>query len=592
MRVDVDRELDVRERVHDPVLVADLRLGLLERAREDVARAARVGAVVAVEERADGVVPVQVDTERVPVRRRRAVAGARGRAVAGHVAALGLEVVQRVVPAVGVDRRHDEDVEVVDELLRLRIGRVVAHEPLARLHARDRGDPLTRVLLAVDEHADLRAVADLADAQRLHLERAALDVGRGVQPVRHRHARTRLRDAGAGVTANGVRTQFRGCVRVRVDRRDDLRRRARERAGVVRGQADRQVIAAHRHRQRRIRGAGVHELRRELVAAEVTHGHRLERHRLGPRSGPERAGLARVREVGRADDGRRLALVAARQMRQVDLLGDVRELRREGVEPGVDLGRVHVVVKEVLLEPGHVRRERLAQPRRDRGLVHAALVGRHADLDRIGARRHRLQMPVVHVLAGVGVPRRVPVTAERHRERHCGAEDAVGAGARHRQVRRGRRRGGAELGVRLDVEELARVVRERVRAHDHDLAGRVHERLAAALDAARRDPVLGELVREPLAAQPRLPLSRDRSDRLARDRLADRVARRAKLGDLVVVVDDDDRRPVPGLVTHVVVVHQPVDRLGVRRADLDQPRIIRNEVLGCRLPSPEYEEHR
>ena len=243
VRVDVHRELDVRERVHDPVLVADLGLGLLERAREHVARAGRVGAVVAVEQRADGVVAVEVDADRVAVGRRPPVTAAGGRAVVDHVAALGLEVVQRVVPAVRVDRGDDEDVEVVDQLLRRRIGRVVTDQPFAGLQARDRRHPLASVLLAVDEDADLRTVAHLADPQHLHLERPALHVRRRVQPVAQRHARARLRDAGAGVSADRERLQLGARRRGGVDRRHDLGRRAGGRAGRVGGEANRQVVA-------------------------------------------------------------------------------------------------------------------------------------------------------------------------------------------------------------------------------------------------------------------------------------------------------------------------------------------------------------
>ena len=77
------------------------------------------------------------------------------------------------VGAVAVDLRDDEDVEVVDELRRLGIGAVVAHEALRGLEADARGRDLAGVLLAVEEHADLGAVAHLADAQHVLVLRAA-----------------------------------------------------------------------------------------------------------------------------------------------------------------------------------------------------------------------------------------------------------------------------------------------------------------------------------------------------------------------------------------------------------------------------------
>ena len=109
------------------------------------------------------------------------------RAVVDHVLALRVVVVHRVRGAVGVDRRDDEDVEVVDQRLRLGIGRVVAHEPLGGLEADAAGAPLAGVLLAVDEDADLRALrlADVvADAEHLHRLRAARVARRGVAASR------------------------------------------------------------------------------------------------------------------------------------------------------------------------------------------------------------------------------------------------------------------------------------------------------------------------------------------------------------------------------------------------------------------------
>ena len=203
VRVDVDRELDLREGVRDPQLVLHLGLGAFERAGERVAGAAgRRRAVVAVEDGADGGVAVEVDAPVVAVAD--VAAGRAGRAVVGHVAALGAEVVERVVAAVRVRRRQDEDVEVVDVGLGRRVRRVVLDEPLGGLQARDRGDPLTGVLLAVDVDAGLGARAVLADAQDALVERPALDVRRSGQVVRQRHARTGRDDAGAGVAGHQV----------------------------------------------------------------------------------------------------------------------------------------------------------------------------------------------------------------------------------------------------------------------------------------------------------------------------------------------------------------------------------------------------
>ena len=136
--VDVVRELDVVERVRDPELVLDLRLGGLGGAGENVARARVRRADVSVEDRPERVVAVQIDAPRVPRGRIRVAYGAPvpgltlGRpevrrervvgllaahdAVVRQVAPLHVEVVHRVVRAVRVRRRQDEDVEVVDKL--------------------------------------------------------------------------------------------------------------------------------------------------------------------------------------------------------------------------------------------------------------------------------------------------------------------------------------------------------------------------------------------------------------------------------------------------------------------------------------------
>ena len=174
--VDVVGELDALVRVRDPVLVADLRLGGLERPGERLARAGRARAGEAVEERADRVVAVEVDAPRVAVGH---VVARRGRrAVVRQVLALHAVVVERGVAAVRVRDREDEDVELVDVLLGRRVRRVVADQPLGGLQAGDRRDPLTRVLLAVQVDADRVVGAVLADPVHLLLERAADDVAR------------------------------------------------------------------------------------------------------------------------------------------------------------------------------------------------------------------------------------------------------------------------------------------------------------------------------------------------------------------------------------------------------------------------------
>ena len=342
----------------------------------------------------------------------------------------------------------------------------------------------------------------------------------------------------------------------------------------------------HGERERRVRDAGVHELGGELVAALVAHRERLEHHDLRGGGAGERAGLAGVGEVRRADDRRRLALVARRRVRQRDLLGDVGELRGELVEPRVDLGRVHVVVEEALLEARHVGRELLAEPLRHVGLVDPALVGGDAHAQRRLA-GDRLQVPVVHVLAGVGVARRIGLgvlTGQRHREGHGGAEHAVGGGAGHGEVGRGRRGRRAELAVRLDVEELARVVRERVGAHDHDLAGR-RDRLGPTLGAARR-PVLGVVVGPVLRAQRGAALGLAGVERgSVSDRGADLVAPGAEQRDLVVG-DGERRGSVARHVGDVIRGLEGLDHVVRGSRDLDELHLVLDEVLGDRLPTP------
>ena len=236
--------------------------------------------------------------------------------------------------AVRVDDREDEDVELVDVLLRRRVGRVVANEPLRGLEARDRRHPLAGVLLAVEEDADRVVAPVLADPVHLLVERAPLDVprigpdeGRGrsgdiagpvhraaAQAVAQPHLRARerrpIRRAGHDLVRPGrrrrddplarvarVRERRDECAgsRIGVDRGDDLRRRARGRAVSARGEVDDDVLdgdgdladavagirvvrvmlapgaVGHRDRERRVRHAGVLELGRDVVAALVAH---------------------------------------------------------------------------------------------------------------------------------------------------------------------------------------------------------------------------------------------------------------------------------------------------------------------------------
>ena len=71
--------------------------------------------------------------------------------------------------------------------------------------------------------------------------------------------------------------------------------------------------------------------------------------------------------VGAVHDRLRLALVAGRQVRQVDRGDQVRELGGERVELGAVLRRVLVAVEEALLVAGDVRRQRPCRPLGDRG---------------------------------------------------------------------------------------------------------------------------------------------------------------------------------------------------------------------------------
>ena len=111
-------------------------------------------------------------------------------------------VIDRVVHAVAVDLRDDEDLQAVDERRRLGVGAVVAHEALRGLEADARGRDLARVLLAVEVHADLGAVARLADAQH----RTASAGRAGPSP-----GRAAGRSAATRCSAGRRRRRRRGC---------------------------------------------------------------------------------------------------------------------------------------------------------------------------------------------------------------------------------------------------------------------------------------------------------------------------------------------------------------------------------------------
>ena len=290
-----------------------------------------------------------------------------------------------------------------------------------------------------------------------------------------------------------------------VDRVHDLRGRAGQRAVGVGREVDDQLAAGHGHRQRRVGGAGVAEGGEQVVAALVAVGQRLDDHRLLGRGGGEVADLAGVRgaEVD-AHDGVRGATVAVREVGEVDDLGQVRELARQRDEPVGDLGRVHVAREEAAQVARGVRRPRRADPLGHRRLVDAAGARRHPHALGLDV-RHPHEVAVEHVDVVVR-DAGLRVAVDRHVRR--GAEHAVGAGEaeRHRRaafdaVGRDGRRG---LGVGLDVQEAARVVRERVGAHDRDLA-RERDRVLGALRTRRR-AALSEFLRARVAREGRVAL--------------------------------------------------------------------------------------
>jgi hypothetical protein len=251
--------------------------------------------------------------------------------------------------AVRVRRRQDEDVEVVDEPLRHRVDRVVAEQLLGGLEAGERRRPLPGVLLAVEEHTHLVALLLvrrlLADPKDRVLEGPALHVGvrRGRQEVGQPGPDPRLDDAGSRVTAIGARNDDLACGAVPVDRVDHLPGGTRGRSRGVRREIDHDVVTAHADAQRRVRHTRIAELGGDVVPALVAPGARSEYHRraleavlhlVAGRRRPGHGGLCP-------------ALVAVRLVRQSHQPRDVRELVRERLDARVDLGRVHVVGREV-----------------------------------------------------------------------------------------------------------------------------------------------------------------------------------------------------------------------------------------------------
>ena len=325
-------------------------------------------------------------------------------AVVGQVRA-AVRVIQRMRGAVAVDLRDDEDVQPVDERGRLRVAPVVAQEPLRGLEADARGRDLVAVLLAVEEDADLRTVTVLADPQHPLVLRPARERRRRAQQVAQRRDRACHDHAVAGRGAVQRRRRHVGERRVGVERGDDLRRRAGDRARGVGGQADADRVAGHADAQRRVRGAGVDQLRRQVVAAEMAVGLRGQHDRAGllgrGRSGacdrqvvgvePHvrrgrvrriRVRVLRRRLVDVAQHRLGLALVAARLLGQLDGLRDVRELGREVAHLLVRLLRVVVVRHEARVEArarrGRVRGDPLADVER----VDVAVGGRDLDARR------------------------------------------------------------------------------------------------------------------------------------------------------------------------------------------------------------------
>src|SRR5690606_27091772 len=137
----------------------------------------------------------------------------------------------------------------------------------------------------------------------------------------------RLHHTRARVAAVGVgRHQLTGG-RVGVDRRDDLGGRAGDGARGVRGRVDGDRVALDADAQRLVRAAGLGDRHHDAVATLVA-----------PALGVDADAVA----VAAPQEALRQTTVAVGLVRQLDDLGDLRELLRQGVDPVVQLGRRQV----------------------------------------------------------------------------------------------------------------------------------------------------------------------------------------------------------------------------------------------------------
>ena len=512
------------------------------------------------------------------------------------LAAVG--VVQRVRGAVGVDLRDEEDVQPVDERGRLGVGPVVAQEPLSGLEADARGRDLVAVLLAVQEHADLGAVARLADPQHvLRLRPARERGGRSQQVAQRRHHAGQERQV-AGRDPVQRRRREGGEGRVGVERSDDLRRGAGDRACGVRAQADADGVADDAHCQRLVRRAGVDQLRRQAVAALMPVGVRGQ-HDRAPLVRGARPGSRHRSVVGVERDVRRrravaqhrlgLALIAARLLRQLVDLRDVRELGREVAHLLVRLLRVVVVGHETRKEArrGRVRGDPLADVER----VDVAVGG--GDLDRrrkygavalVADPEDRVVVLVVVRVEAVVVPDPEVAAAQ------AVAGRVVPLGCHHR-ARRGdpAQTGRLRVGVGgLDREEAPDVVLVVVRAlRPHDARCGARAPPAGGVDAQR---ALGRL----LLGDRRVALGADVVDLvLAGDRRHRLEAARRGERELLVGDPGAHEHPAAGSVPDPVVHAQPerlelLDRGPARELELDLRGIVRTRGRHARRrPAPQ-----
>ena len=585
--VDVVREPDVLERVRDPELVLDLRLGGLGRPGERFAGAVDRRTDVAVDERPERVVAVHVRAPGVPgggvverlgdpsweqvrprrpeIRRVRVVGlEPADHAPVGHRLPLAVEVVDRVVPAVRVRGREDEDVELVDQLPRRLVDPVVPEQLLRGLETGQRRRPLTGVLLAVEEDADAAAVDALvgavarpvlADPQHEVLERPARNVGvrRRREEVGQVALRPRLDGSGARVATIRLRDELGGRARVGVDRRRHLGGRARERARRARREGDDEVVADEAHRERRVRHERVDELGREVVAALVAPRPRGEDDGLWLRRRRQVPGQGRIGHS--RHQGLRPPLVPVRLVRKVDDRGQVRELRGKLAEAPVDLGRIHVARREVAEVRLVHRRQPAAEPGVHVGVDELTQAGPDPDLRRRRRRRAaELADPHQEAVLDVRVRRRVGVDVHVHRSRALVDRRPLAGVPRERQ-RCARRREPARTVLRLDGEEAAGVVLEVVDAEDDDVAAR-RDRRTAFGERGRVGGLLGLDVCLPrlcVGAPARRPL----------DRRSDRIPGGFEGGKLLRGAEDGHGHRAVVVVAQIVVVEVDSVRIGL-----------------------------